>query len=326
MNAPAYPLLFEPVYKDYVWGGNRIPHVFDRPVKLDPCAESWEVADRPEGMSVVRNGPLAGTSLRELIDREPAAVLGRANAERFPLLVKLIDARERLSVQVHPDDESAARYGGEAKTEMWYILDADPEACVYAGLQPGVTPEDFRAAIADNTVEDRLRRFPVSPGDVIFTPGGRIHAIGAGCLLLEVQQNSDTTYRVYDWGRVGKDGKPRELHVEDAMRAIDWDDPEPAVTRPGPIHEGADAETRILDCEYFRIRGVALERPRTLAPAAEGCTIVFVERGAARAAAGGTSVDLPRGTTCLLPAALDAVALHPAAEGTQLVLIDDFVR
>ncbi|MDA0990615.1 MAG: class I mannose-6-phosphate isomerase [Verrucomicrobia bacterium] len=321
MKTDLYPLLFTPVYKDYIWGGNDIAKTFKRDTGMPRCAESWELADRPEGMSMVSNGPLQGISLQELIvDRSPE-ILGYA-AETFPLLVKLIDAGERLSVQVHPNDESAKRHGGEAKTEMWYILAANPGACVYAGLKAHTTAAKFKKAIADGNVEKVLETFNVAPGDVVYMPGGRVHAIGAGCLLLEVQQNSNTTYRVYDWGRVGPDGRPRQLHIEQALKVIDWRQGKPAVTRPvaQAVTKGNSRET-ILHCDYFEMERIILEQRETASPTAGGCDILFIPTASVRITANKQSQIAPPGTTVLIPAALKTYRMEPLDADADIIRI-----
>ncbi|HOF89518.1 MAG TPA: class I mannose-6-phosphate isomerase, partial [Armatimonadota bacterium] len=228
-----YPLRFTPIYKEKVWGGRRLETLLGRALPPDqPIGEAWEVSDHPHGRSVVANGPDAGTPLDALIARHGAALLGaRVAAEdgaRFPLLVKYLDAEKPLSVQVHPDDAYAAEHAGElGKTEMWYVLHAEPDACLIAGLRAGVTREAFADALAHGDPAALLHRLPVSAGDTLFIPAGRIHAILPGLLLLEIQQNSDTTYRLYDWGRVGLDGTPRALHADEAMAVANWHDYEP---------------------------------------------------------------------------------------------------
>lgn len=184
-NIPLYPLLFQPVYKDYIWGGNKIASYYKRDLPPGVYAESWEIADRPEGMSVVTNGPLAGRDLFSLMKLYGEKLTGAHFAE-FPLLVKIIDAREKLSVQVHPDENGVKTVGGDAKSEMWYVLAAEPNAEIYAGLKPGITTENFKDALAKGKTGDLLRTVPVVKGDVVYIPGGRIHAIGPGCMILEV--------------------------------------------------------------------------------------------------------------------------------------------
>jgi len=210
------PLHFRPLYQERVWGGRNFESKLGRTLPENKViGESWEVVDRSEAQSVVAEGPHAGKSLRELIREDPVAIMGEGwDPERpFPILVKWLDCQERLSLQVHPPADVAPRLGGEPKTENWYVADATEGAGLIVGLRRGVTREAFEKAIHDSTLESLVHRFPVSAGDSILVQSGRLHAIDAGNLILEIQQNSDTTYRVYDWGRVGLDGTPRQLHI-----------------------------------------------------------------------------------------------------------------
>jgi len=217
-----YPLQFEPIYHDAIWGGGRIAKKFHRGGIPARCAESWEICDRTDAQSCVRDGRLKGKSLNELIDQFGAKFLGQGRTEkRFPLLIKIIDAREALSLQVHPSEETAQACHGEPKTEMWYVLEDGP---VYAGFKKPISSKDWSSAVRSGHTIDLVQEYQSKAGDAIFIPGGRIHAIGAGCMMLEVQQNSDTTYRIFDWNRVGVDGKPRKLHLDEAQKCIKWDD------------------------------------------------------------------------------------------------------
>lgn len=319
-----YPLLFEPVYKDYVWGGDRIRTVFNRNLPPGRRAESWEVSDRPEGMSVVRNGALAGCSLSRLVSECGNALLG-ASAKcrgRFPLLVKIIDARERLSVQVHPDDAAAAACGGEAKTEMWYALDAQPGTQVFAGLREGATERRLRDALAQRTVPELLKTVPLSRGEAVFVPGGRVHAIDSNNLLLEVQQNSNTTYRLYDWDRIGQDGHPRELHVEEAIRVIRWDDTAPAKCRPQLLGgEQGNSWWRIMECEHFTMRRLDAAGPVDLPGGGGGFSILFVAAGDVTLCWGSGRQSVAAGTSCLVPACLAGCRIEPAAASASILVV-----
>ena len=209
-----YPLTFHPILKERVWGGRSLECLYHKPLPAGvPIGESWEISDRPGDVSVVSNGPLAGKDLHWLMTRHATELLGAARPpdSRFPLLVKILDAQEKLSLQVHPPPGKAAELGGEPKTEMWYITEAAPGAELYVGLKRGVSREEFERKIKSGTVAECFHRVSVRPGDAMFLPSGRVHALGAGIVLFEVQQNSDTTYRVFDWNRLGLDGKPREL-------------------------------------------------------------------------------------------------------------------
>ncbi|KXU34158.1 mannose-6-phosphate isomerase [Cephaloticoccus primus] len=248
-------LRFHPVYQQRVWGGRAIETTFNRQLPAgEVIGESWEIVDRPEAQSVVTSGPHAGKTLGALVKTHAAELLGpQWPAERpFPMLVKWLDCRERLSLQVHPPEAQARELGGEVKTENWYIADTAPGAELTVGLKKGVTREAFERAIIEQRVDDCVHTFRVAEGDSILVHSGQVHAIGPGNLILEIQQNSDSTYRVYDWGRVGLDGRPRELHVHESLKCIQWDDFEPEPVRAAPTSEV------IADCDAFRIRRVVL--------------------------------------------------------------------
>ncbi|MCP5541756.1 MAG: class I mannose-6-phosphate isomerase [Akkermansiaceae bacterium] len=262
----AEPLVFTPIYQTRVWGGRALESRFGRslPDPSLPFGESWEIADRPEAESVVAGaGPFAGRTLGELwrggrrheifgADSDPAFA---RSPERFPLLCKILDARERLSLQVHPPASVAAALGGEPKTELWVVAHAEPGAELFAGPRAGVTREVFEAALQTGDAEALVHRFPVATGDFLFVPSGRLHAIGGGIVIFEIQQNSDTTYRVFDWNRVGLDGRPRALHVAESLASIDFDDREPAPGRlPGDGHT-------LAVCEHFRVERHILPSP-----------------------------------------------------------------
>jgi mannose-6-phosphate isomerase len=258
-------LRFEALYQERVWGGRALESSLGRALPgSKPIGEAWEIVDRPEAQSLVKGGRYAGKSLRQVIETHTADVMGPGwdKKKPFPILVKWLDCHERLSLQVHPPASIAASLKGEPKTETWYIADTQPGAGLLVGLKKGVTRDQFEAALKADTLEPLVHRFPVAEGDSILVRSGQIHAIDAGNLILEIQQNSDTTYRVYDWGRVGLDGKPRQLHVKESLASIKWDDFEPTPVRAAPT-SGV-----IADCEEFRIRRVVLEKGESLAFAA----------------------------------------------------------
>lgn len=275
-------LRFKPIYQERVWGGRALETVLNRTLPAgSPIGESWDIVDREEAQSVVQEGSLAGQPLRRVLAEHASEIMGpRWSADRkFPILVKWLDCRERLSLQVHPPAAIAAELGGEPKTENWYIAQTGPEAELIVGLKHGVDREQFERALQTNTLEQCLHRFRGAAGDSILVQSGQVHAIGAGNLILEIQQNSDTTYRVYDWGRVGLDGKPRTLHIAESLRCIDWQDYEPAPVRAAPT-SGV-----IADCAEFRIRRVVLGAgERIHLGANEQPRIVSVVTGGVRAA------------------------------------------
>lgn len=260
-------LRFQPIYQERVWGGRGLADALGRELPgSTPIGEAWEIVDRPEAQSVILGGALAGKTLRQAIEARAAAILGPGwpGDRPFPILVKWLDCRERLSLQVHPPASIAPSLKGEPKTETWFIADTRPGAALIVGLKKGVTRAQFEQGLADHTLESLVHRFPVAEGDSILVRSGQIHAIDGGNLILEIQQNSDTTYRVYDWGRAGLDGKPRQLHVEQSLASIRWDDFEPAAVRAAPT-SGV-----IADCPEFRIRRVVLDAGETLFFAAGG--------------------------------------------------------
>ena len=313
------PLLLDPAYQGYIWGGSRIPKAFKRALPEGVYAESWELSDRPEGPSRVAGGVWDGKPLAEVLASAPASLLGTTAPSAFPLLIKLIDARERLSVQVHPDDASAPRCGGEAKTEAWHVLEAAPGAQVFAGLRPGVTEAAFRAALTASRLEDCLRAIPVRAGDTIFIPGGRVHAICEGCLLLEVQQNSNTTYRVYDWGRVGTDGKPRPLHIDKAFQVIRWEDAGEPKTTPRPLaHPDGTSSLELVASPYFRLERFDLKGPQAFSHDGHSFHAWFTAGTALTVEYPEGRLEVPFGRTFLIPAALTGYRLVPHSPGQAL--------
>src|ERR1700719_389510 len=243
-----------------IWGGHRLASLFGK--RTSPTAtvgESWEIVDQPEAQSVVRNGPFRDRTLHELWTRDRKVIFGDVpDAPRFPLLIKLLDAHDQLSLQVHPPEKIAAKLKGEPKTEFWYVASAIPGARLHVGLRKAVTREQFADAVRGGTVADVVHSIEVKPGASMFLPAGRFHAVGAGNVLVEVQQNSDTTYRVYDWNRVDDNGKPRELHVDQALESIDFNDVARALIQP----EGE----LLAHSELFEIQKWNLDAAREIVP------------------------------------------------------------
>ena len=304
-------MTFKPVYKDYPWGGTRIPETYHRDVPPGIYAESWEITDHKDGMSRIANGTLTGKTLREVLESDPQSIMGsKVGGTKFPLLIKLIDAKQKLSVQVHPNDETAAQFGGEAKTEMWYLL-GDNDAQVYCGLKDGVTRQRFLQAVADGTSGDTMQPLPVQKDSAVFVRGGSVHAIDEGCLILEIQQNSNTTYRIYDWGRMGNDGKPRELHIDQAINVINWDDNVNQLLVEPELLVDTDSFQcwDVLKCEYFRLEKLIFSTP--LEVPMDGTTFhaLFVVEGEAKISWGDEILTAPTGTSILVPAALSAYTL-----------------
>jgi mannose-6-phosphate isomerase len=258
-----YPFIFQPILKERIWGGRELERLYAKPLPPGkPIGESWEISDRPGDASVIANGPLAGKTLRWLMENHAAEILGGAKPAakgRFPLLCKILDAREKLSLQVHPPADKAKKLKGEPKTEMWFITDAAPDASLYVGLKHGVTRAEFEKKISDGSVADCFHRIPVRAGDAMFLPSGRVHAIGDGLVIFEIQQNSDTTYRVFDWNRVGLDGKPRELHVAQSLASIDFNDFEPKLVETEFTADGKILKRPLVNDPLFNVEAWKLD-------------------------------------------------------------------
>ena len=307
-----YPLTFEPIFKDRVWGGRNLERLYGKPLPAQiPIGESWEITDRPEGVSVISNGPLAGKSLRWLMENHATDLLGDAQSpgQQFPLLIKLLDAQQTLSVQVHPPTAVAVQLGGEPKTEMWYIAEAVPGAELFAGLRRGVTRADFERRIKDGTVAECIHNLKVQSGDAMFLPSGRIHAIGAGNVIFEIQQNSDTTYRVFDWNRAGLDGKPRELHIEQAMASIDFDDVEPRLISSRYSRNPVMKVRYLVNDPLFRVDACQVKRGQRFNLESDSVQIVGLLAGRLKVTCGENEVVLKPGDFVLLPACLKRTAL-----------------
>lgn len=246
---------FLPLYQERIWGGNGLKSQFARSLPENKyIGESWELVDRPEAQSVIACGTMTGLTIRQAIEQHGAQLLGSDYPlkQPFPLLVKWLDCQQRLSLQVHPPATVADGLNGEPKTENWYVATAQPDATIIVGFEKEITREIFKDSLRSDTFESLIHRVRVEPDDSMFVPSGRIHAIEGGVLVLEIQQNSDTTYRIYDWGRTGSDGKPRQLHIEESLQCINFKD-----VKPNPLQTSSDAQI-IADCPEFRIRKLSL--------------------------------------------------------------------
>jgi len=284
-----YPLKMKPIFKDYLWGGTRLKEIYNKDIPFAIGAESWEASVHPNGLSVIANGELAGKPLADVVGGD------------FPLLFKLIDARDNLSVQVHPNDDFAAKFenGSLGKTELWYVLEAEPGSQLVYGLKENVTKESFKSAIERGEVESQLQFVNVKKGDCFFIPAGLVHAIGAGILIAEIQQNSDTTYRVYDYKRVGADGKPRELHVDKSLEVIGFagnlgDSVEPLVTK---IDE--NIVTKYASCEYFTFEKIEVKS--SYDATVNNCEILFFADGEGEISGGEIVEKFSKGDTFVIP-------------------------
>jgi mannose-6-phosphate isomerase len=304
-----YPLTFQPIFKERVWGGRNLERLYGKQLPPGvPIGESWEISDRPRDVSIIANGPFAGKDLHWLMENHGQALLGEGSPhQRFPLLIKLLDAEEKLSLQVHPPAQKARLLGGEPKTEMWFIADARPGAELYVGLKRRVTRAQFEQKIADGTVADSFHRVSVKPGDAMFLPSGRVHALGAGLVIFEIQQNSDTTYRVFDWNRKGLDGKARELHIPQSLQSIDFEDFEPSLIRR---EAGSSNEMRpLVKDPLFSVEEWVCDSAKSLSLKTGKAQILALLHGEARVSDGKTEVRLAPGQFCLLPASLGSATV-----------------
>jgi mannose-6-phosphate isomerase len=314
-------LQFQPIYQERVWGGRRLQSLLGRELPSGPpIGESWEIVDRPEAQSLVKGGPFNGTRIRDLIERHSAKLMGPGwNASaRFPILVKWLDCSDRLSLQVHPPAAVAPSLHGEPKTENWYVAHSAPGASLFVGLKRGVTRATFAKALAKGTAEDCVNKVSVASGDSILVRSGQVHAIDAGNLILEIQQNSDTTYRLYDWGRVGLDGKPRALHVEESMSSILWDEGPPELVRAAPT------SGTIASCDEFTLRRVVLGKGEVLRfnPKEQPRILSVAAGGVARVGPASGSRLLSKGDNALLPWAADLEFVAP--EPSIVLITEDF--
>lgn len=301
MDELALPLGFRPVYQGVVWGGRRMA-AWRQDLPAGPVGESWDLADHARGMSVVADGPLAGATLRQLVERHGKSLVGGSwDGGEFPLMVKLIDANDRLSVQVHPDDALALRLGvgPRGKTECWLMVAGGGE--LYVGTLPGTDRGAFEAALREGRVAERLNRFAAEDGDFFFLPARTVHALGRGCLLYEVQQTCDVTFRVDDWGRLGLDGKPRQLHIAESLETIDFAaGSQGAVSAPTAAHPAGGSVRRLVDCPYFSVEERRAQHTRGGGGGA--CSIVVCLGGNGRLATAAGAVAMRPMSTWLVAA------------------------
>jgi mannose-6-phosphate isomerase len=304
------PLTFQPIFMERIWGGRQLESKFGKrlPPKVQ-IGESWEIVDRPEAQSVVARGPLKGKTLHELWTEHRWLIFGEvADTPRFPLLIKLLDAREKLSLQVHPPEDVAGKLGGEPKTEFWYVAAADPGAELLLGFCKPSGRDEFETALREGTAADHVHKICVKPGDAAFLPAGRLHAVSAGNLLIEIQQNSDTTYRVFDWNRIKDKGKPRQLHIEQALQCIDFNDVAPKLVEPhGEL---------LVRNELFEVQKWNLAARREISQQGQ-FAIVCCLTGSLRCG----DADLSPGQFCLVPASLADRKLQPQRRQTSLLRV-----
>lgn len=303
-----YPLKFDPVYKEIIWGGRNIERHFKRNIPPGNIAESWELCCREDGMSIVNNGIFKSKSLHDLIEEHGEKILGTRVCEKyglnFPLLIKIIDANDKLSVQVHPDDRYAHTIGERnGKSEMWYILDAKKDARLIYGLKKGMTKEKFIDAIRNGKVYDTLNQIPVKTGDFLYIPAGTVHAILDGILIAEIQQNSNTTFRIYDYDRIDANGKKRQLHVDRALDVINFDfDNSPNTAEV--TYDGNNSIKGILKSDYFCTDEISIKDQYNSATDGTSFISMIIIEGCGEIISGGISEKIVSGETLLLPAAL----------------------
>jgi len=332
-----YPFKFEPIFKTIVWGGEKIAPYKGVETTQEHIGESWELSGVKGNESVVANGALEGRTIAELVKEYKGRLVGEHvyadTGDEFPLLIKFIDARDDLSIQVHPDDALAAvrHNGSKGKTEMWYVVAAEPGAHLLAGMTEEITPEEYGKRVADGTITDVLARHDVHPGDVFFLPAGRIHAICGGCFIAEIQQTSDITYRIYDYGRLGLDGKPRQLHTELAKDAIDYKVYPEYRTPYTPVK---DQENEVVSCKYFTTSIYDLSHAVTKDLSDTDSFLVVMclsghgtladaepvyDAEGRRGPTKGHLIDLRQGETILIPATSIGVTFTPAAGGMKVL-------
>ena len=307
-----YPILFQPIFKERIWGGRQLETLYQKQLPAGvPIGESWEISDRPGDVSVIANGAFAGKTLRWLLEEHAVGVYGdmAAKPKTFPLLVKILDAQQDLSLQVHPPVSKAAAMGGEPKTEMWYFTKTTQDAKLYVGLRRGVTRGEFEQRIGDGSVAECFHKILVRDGDSMFLPSGRVHALGAGSVLFEIQQNSDTTYRVFDWNRVDASGKPRALHVAQSLESIDFADFEPSLATSEWQKSGPAKLRSLVDDPLFTVRVWDLSTDDTVAFPLISFQIVGVVSGELAIKGNEVSVTLKPGQFALLPAGLRVAEL-----------------
>jgi mannose-6-phosphate isomerase len=318
MNIPlCQPVRFRPLSRSFVWGGRRLTTLLGKQhLAEQTIAESWEIVDHGDSQSRVIGGPMEGMTLHELVTLHGQSLLGIDFPQAtFPLLFKYLDCQQNLSVQVHPDDQQAARLDPpcRGKTEAWVVLEAEPESRVYAGLKQGVRRDELQTALQQGNMESILHWFEPNVGDCILIPAGTVHAIGAGLLIAEIQQTSDITYRLFDWDRMGDDGRPRELHLEAGLEVVDFQ-AEPCQPQT-PIPGASPQEETLVHCPGFVLDRITLESP-TVIGGDDHCRILSVLAG--EVTVGKEVMTLTRGETCLLPAAAGEQPLVPV--GKSIVL------
>ncbi len=291
-----YPLKFKAIYKELIWGGHKLAQILNKDFPKDKkIGESWELADLPNDKTPIANGEFTGRTVSEVLSKYPEQFTGKKKyVPPFGLLIKFIDAADVLSVQVHPDLEAVKRLKtGSLKTECWYIIDAEKDACIYKGLKTGTTKAQFEQAIRNGTCAELLNKIPVKPGECHFLPAGTVHAIGAGLLIAEIQTPSDTTYRVFDWNRL-QNGKPRQLHIEQALESIHFNQNLNDLL--------VKSEGRLVDCEYFKVDKIVGRANSSITVESGIMKVIVIIKGSGQIISSDQAVDFAKGQTILLPA------------------------
>jgi mannose-6-phosphate isomerase len=322
-QVPLYPLRFEPIYQYRLWGGRRLSNLLSTPLPGDgPIGEAWVLSDRDDHQSQVANGPLKGRTIGDLMVEFQEPLMGKlaSRFRRFPLLLKFLDAREMLSVQVHPCDArpNLIPVGESAKTEAWVVIEAENGSRIYAGLKPGTTAGDLRHSLANGTIADHLVGIVPKTGDGVFIPAGTVHTLGGGVVVFEVQQNSDVTFRLYDWGHVdAKTGQPRPLQVDQALASIDFANSNGGLVTPFVVTTTPVERERLFDCEHFQLWRLRGESPFNVGAAEIPRVLVCIE-GSGWLEGGGSAYGVEKGEVWLLPAVVGACEFHPNSAVTLL--------
>ena len=299
------PVLLTPAFKDYLWGGTKLRDIYGKKCDLNPIAESWELSAHKDGQSTIASGEYTGLTLAEYIEKCGREILGTKGMafDNFPILIKFIDAKGFLSIQVHPSDEYALKNEGEyGKTEVWYVMSAEEGAALYYGFKQEITREEYRRRIENNTITDVLNKVEAKAGDVFFIQPGTVHAIGAGLLICEIQQNSNTTYRVYDFGRVGADGKPRELHIDKAIAVSQLTPSVSADSSSAAVQKDGYTSRTIAECKYFTSERIEVEKSAEISVDKTSFRSVVLTDGAAVLEMNGTQLTLKEGDSVFIPA------------------------
>lgn len=323
-----YPIIFTPDFKERVWGGKKLKTVLGKEIPFEHTGESWEIACHTNGQSIVKNGAYKGLTMEELLKNHGESIIGKAyeKGDKFPLLIKFIDAKDKLSVQVHPEDDYAfANENGElGKSEAWYVLQADEGSKLVAGIKDGVTKEEFEEKLRNNELEEILNEVAVKAGDVLDIPAGLLHAIGDGILLAEIQQNSDTTYRVYDWGRVGLDGKPRELHIQKSMDVIDFEQKHSKELIKGikASYDGFSI-TEFVRNKYFVLQEISIDTLYSQEKLVAAFEIYMCIKGSAKIEYNGESLEIGYGESLIIPSAMTNYKIVPV--NNQVTFVKGFI-